>query len=266
MVKLFISTFGEKIDWIRLKQATPIEVGCECRPEATVHYELKDVGGDSISDLNPWFGELTGLYWIWKNHPFAENEIIGFAHYNKILDINPAKAEHILTQGDADWIVRIPIKLVKHAYEQDIEVLESVIRDKFPSYYNAWSELFCENGESRTESCANCEMFYTTVKEFESYCEFLFGVLFEVFNRIGKVDRVPFHKRYCAFLGERLLSVYILANRKSMLNVPTNGKANPVIRFLRWIYRRTGLNKNPLLGIIKKKLAKNRKRQSSYLK
>jgi hypothetical protein len=37
-----------------------------------------DDTGDNISHLNSWFGQLTGLYWTWKN---AKEEIIGTNTY-----------------------------------------------------------------------------------------------------------------------------------------------------------------------------------------
>ena len=32
----------------------------------------------------------------------------------------------------------------------------------------------------KAENCDNCELFYTTVEEFDNYCNFLFGVLLKV--------------------------------------------------------------------------------------
>lgn len=219
MIKLFVSTFGEKVEWIKFKSVIPIEVGVKCRAKETIHYELTDDKDDSISDLNPFFGELTGLYWIWKNYKFNENDIIGFAHYNKILDINSKNVEKIICKNRIQWIVRDPIKIVKHDYKHDIEVIQNILKKQYPSYYYVWQELYDSNGESIAENCVNCEMFYTSVKEFNNYCEFLFGVLFEVSKTIGEVDRSPYHKRYCAFLGERLLSVYLIKNKKTQYNV-----------------------------------------------
>ena len=97
MIRYFVSTFGKNCDWI--KNATAIEVGAATRPSNTVHYTLADDSGDSISKDNAYWGELTGIYWIWKNVPFADSDIIGFAHYNKTLDITMKRVKTLLMGG-----------------------------------------------------------------------------------------------------------------------------------------------------------------------
>lgn len=266
MVKLFISTFGEKVEWINLKSVIPIEVGTLGRAKSTIHYELTDESYDSISNLNPYFGELTGLYWIWKNYKFSEGDIIGFAHYNKILDIKLDKVEQLINNKQIDWIVRDPVKMVSHDYKQDVEILENVLEKYYPSYYIVWKQLYDSNGKSITENCVNCEMFFTSIEEFNSYCTFLFGALFEVYNIIGDVDRIPYHKRYCAFLGERLLSVYIIKNNKRQYNVLIRDKTNVIINFLRKGSRLLKLDRNSKLVKCVRKLVKNENRKSSYIK
>ena len=42
--------------------------------------------GENISHLNKYYGELTGLYWIWKNKlkDLNDNDWIGTSHYRKL--------------------------------------------------------------------------------------------------------------------------------------------------------------------------------------
>lgn len=62
-IKLFASTFGKNCSKIR-KNCIPIEMGAANR--SNFIYPTKDNNGDNISKKNPYFGELTALYWIWK--------------------------------------------------------------------------------------------------------------------------------------------------------------------------------------------------------
>ena len=36
---------------------------------------LGDDTGDSISEKNCYYGELTGIYWVWKNYKGKENVV-----------------------------------------------------------------------------------------------------------------------------------------------------------------------------------------------
>lgn len=58
---------------------TPIHVGKALSDEDLC--SLKDNTGDNISNLNPYFCELTAQYWAWKNMP--DVEYIGLCHYRR---------------------------------------------------------------------------------------------------------------------------------------------------------------------------------------
>ena len=55
----------------------PLQVGTEGKK--SLYYE-KDNMGDNISFKNPFFCELTGLYWAWKN---LNADYIGLSHYRR---------------------------------------------------------------------------------------------------------------------------------------------------------------------------------------
>lgn len=49
---------------------------------------ISDKTGDNISDLNPYYCELTGQYWVLKNYlKNSTDDYIGFAHYRRLPDI-----------------------------------------------------------------------------------------------------------------------------------------------------------------------------------
>ena len=55
----------------------PLHVGK--KGKADLGYQGDDVG-DNISEKNPYYCELTGLYWAWKN---LDADYIGLAHYRR---------------------------------------------------------------------------------------------------------------------------------------------------------------------------------------
>lgn len=184
-------------------------------------YNIIDNTGDNISIENPYWGELTGLYWIWKNYEFKDDDIIGFGHYNKILDISENDVQQKFNNG-IEWIALKPFGINAHTYTEDIKVLREVIKTKFPKYLKAWDEIYDERGAGRGLNCSGLELFYTTKTEFNNYCKYLFDILFEVKEIIRDVDRSPYDKRYLAFLGERLLSVYLKADNKNVFYCKLN--------------------------------------------
>ena len=47
---------------------------------------LDEKKGENISELNSYYGELTGLYWVWKNKlsSMKKDDLIGNCHYRKL--------------------------------------------------------------------------------------------------------------------------------------------------------------------------------------
>ena len=74
--KVFVMTH-KKINLQEDDTFIPLHVGRACADDLGY---IGDNTGDNISEYNKFFGELTGLYWIWKNYEGSEN--IGICHYN----------------------------------------------------------------------------------------------------------------------------------------------------------------------------------------
>ena len=50
---------------------------------------IGDDTGDNISELNRYYCELTGIYWIYKNYKLIGNpDYVGFMHYRRLLDFD----------------------------------------------------------------------------------------------------------------------------------------------------------------------------------
>ena len=58
---------------------SPLHVGKSRHTQKLSEY-VGDDTGDNISDKNPFFCELTGLYWLWKN---TDSEYVGMVHYRR---------------------------------------------------------------------------------------------------------------------------------------------------------------------------------------
>ena len=56
----------------------PVQAGAQGK--ASIEGLRRDDEGDNISDKNPYYCELTPLYWAWKN---TDADHIGLVHYRR---------------------------------------------------------------------------------------------------------------------------------------------------------------------------------------
>ena len=82
-IKVIIATH-KKYRMPEDKLYLPLHVGAEGKTDEEgnpldLGYQ-KDNTGENISELNPSFCELTGLYWAWKN---LDADYVGLAHYRR---------------------------------------------------------------------------------------------------------------------------------------------------------------------------------------
>ena len=81
-------------------------------------------------------------------------------------------------------------------------------------------------------------MFYTTKKELNDYCKWLFSVLFEVEKRTNVEKYDGYQQRLYGFLSERLLNVWL-------------DHRNARIKYLP-VYEKEKMNRNYVLGLFRK--------------
>jgi hypothetical protein len=251
MYKILISTFGKRP--LKLKKGVPIEVGAALREN--FKYPLHDDTGDNISQENPYYGELTGLYWIWKNVKFSRDDIIGFCHYNKCLRITESKAKRWLSVHNNGIITLPPSKIRNHPVPKECNAVFEVLKQGDEKYYNACKKLYDDEFASKYENCRGGNMMICHGDTFKSYCSWLFPILIKVREIVGdKPEADAYWKRYCAYMGERLLSVYIEANKLPVLGVEERLK-KWWIKPLGKIRKLLGIDRNnPIFRFIYKKI------------
>ena len=60
------------------------------------------------------------LYWIWKNTDIQDDDIVGFCHYNKCLNISEKKARQWLNQNPTGFITLEPCWVRDHPVEDEV--------------------------------------------------------------------------------------------------------------------------------------------------
>lgn len=241
---IYISTFGKKT--IRIKNGIQIEVGASNR--TNFMYPLHDDTGDNISAQNEYYGELTGMYWIWKNTNIEDNDIIGFSHYNKALNISKTKAEKWIKEHDYYGIISLtPITIRNHPVQDEVTAILEILQHKFKEEYRVWEILYDKEAASIGCTCRSANMFITSGRIFKDYCCWLFSILEEMRQKVGDKPSVdPYMRRYCAYMGERLLAVYIESR-----TIPVKGVS---IKYKKWwipilgkLRRAIGISRNSAL-------------------
>ena len=220
-MRIFICTF-KNYEYPSDDGYFPIQLGSSI---ADVKLNIDgDESGDSISHLNPYFSELTGLYWIWKN---ADCETVGLVHYRRyfaalidktvrVNNISVASSRDLLSLLDsADIIVAKPrnyyIESVKshynHShYKNDLDVLFAVIEEMEPDYLSSAYKFF----KGRHLSLFN--MFFAKKVLSDEYCAWLFPILFELQRRIPYQNYNAYQARVFGFLAERLFNIWLDKN------------------------------------------------------
>ena len=203
----------------------PVQVGAEGKEK--IEGYTQDNTGDNISSKNPYFCELTGLYWAWKN---LDADFIGLVHYrryftntNKIPKEENEKFKIVLTQNDAESILEnadviLPKKrnyyienLYSHyehtMYVEPLDETRKIIEEKYPEYIEEFDKL-----HKRT-SAHMFNMFIMKKEILNEYCTWLFDILFELEKRTDASKYDSFHARFYGRISELLLDVWINKNQ-----------------------------------------------------
>lgn len=194
-------------------------------------YEYSDNTGENISDKNLTYVDLTGVYWIWKN---VNNYVYkGNSHYcrffttkdNKIM--SSFEMLDILQEYDAiiATCARLEGRTVYQIFNdfhghENMDICKEVIADICPEYSKDFDYVII-NGEYSSlynMMIAKCEIY-------NSYCEWLFSVLFELENRLRILGRLDFsendyQRKVFGFIGERLLLVWLEHNKINYCEMP----------------------------------------------
>lgn len=209
----------------------PVWAGSALCDEVPAGY-LRDDRGENISGRNGMYSELTALYWLWKNFddicPGAD--AAGICHYRRYFAAGTDKTAGILRETDAERLIK-PGEIVlpkarnyviesncsqyAHAHHAaDLYAARDVIKEKYPSYLPAFdSRMALRRGH-------RFNMFIMPRGAFDSYCSWLFGVLFELEDRIDVSGYEGRDRRVMGLISERLLDVWLDANGSECSELP----------------------------------------------
>ena len=197
----------------------PVHVGRAGKP-SDLGYQGDDTG-DNISETNPTFCELTGLYWAWKN---LDADYVGLAHYRRHFRGRRGKGkwECILTGAEAEAALRktdvvLPKKrnyFIETGYDQYIHAHPAEGLDLALELASRRGENYARAAEAtRHRTWTHIfNMFIMKREIFDAYCTWLFEILFEMERQLDISGWSPYDQRVFGFAAERLLDVWLEAN------------------------------------------------------
>ena len=202
----------------------PIHVGAEGKTDAEdkpldLGY-IKDNTGDNISALNPYFCELTGLYWAWKNLDF---EYVGLVQYRRFFkgmysggteladfaisfdELAPMLSEYkIFVPKKRHYFIETISSHYEHTHDGwQLEQCGIVISEKYHEYEKAYKKVL------KRRSGHMFNMMIMRKDLLDDYCSWLFDILFELFKRVGSDGMSAFDQRYPGRISEVLLNVWL---------------------------------------------------------
>ena len=210
----------------------PLQVGAKIS-KSKLPYRYDD-DGNNISDKNPYYCELTGLYWAWKNQDKLGNpRYIGLAHYRRHFALRKTVAKtpikrlaKVLKKGELEEILKkdkiiLPKKRSYYGVEtiyshychtmepEPLLQTERIIEKYYPEYVPEFEKL-----KKRT-TAHMFNMFIMERELFNKYCEWLFDILAKLEKEMSPKAKeyTPFQARFYGRISERLLDVYLRTNK-----------------------------------------------------
>ncbi len=182
---------------------------------------LKDNTGENISDKNPYYSELTALYWIWKHD---KSKYVGFTHYHRYFyrDTFISKKEIKELLKRYDLIVPSPLLLdntvfLQYAsvhYKNDLLLACKEIEKQDFTYHATIKEILNQN------KLYTCNMFISSKEVLNDYLSFLFPILFSLEEQIPYLSYSLYNQRVFGFLAERIFNIYLRKNKLAFYEYP----------------------------------------------
>lgn len=230
----------------------PVHVGAEGKQ--SIGY-TPDNTGDNISAKNPFYCELTAIYWGWKN---IKADYVGLVHYRRYFtkkertNVSNRKEEVLSYEDWKALFERVPVVVpgkrkyyiesneshYRHAHhEEALDLMKKIIADDYPDYVPAmnivlkrsWAHMF--------------NMFVMRKDLYDAYCTWMFDILFKIESKIDLTGYTTYESRVYGFVSELMLDIWLEKNQVPYAeqNVSFLEKQNWVKKAGRFLARKCGI-------------------------
>ena len=204
---------------------------------------ISDAEGESISEKNRSYCELTALYWAWKN---LDADVIGLCHYRRLFrgrdqTATSAEIEKWMEATDAvlprhrNYYIETNYSQYEHAHhKEDLDKTYEIIGELCPEYLPSWPVVMNSTKGHRFN------MFIMKRELMCAYCEWLFPILFELEKRLDTSSYSEYDSRVFGFVAERLMDIWIDHNSIRYLEKPVfeTEKVNWIKKGTQFVWRK----------------------------
>lgn len=222
IIKILVATH-KKYWMLQDSVYLPVQLGSAINK--TLGYQ-RDDEGENISAKQPYYAELTAMYWAWKN---LKADYIGINHYrryfskekyhifgeadkNKLFNYKDfeilLKKYPVILPKQRNYFIETRYAQYKHAHNiADLELCREIIKKLYPEYLNAFDSTI-----NKTKGHI-LNMFVMRYDLYCKYCQWLFSILFKLEQEINLKNYIGYQQRVLGYIAERLLDVWIEHNR-----------------------------------------------------
>ena len=160
--------------------------------------------GDNIDFLNPWYCELTGLYYLWKH---VDDEIVGLEHYRRYFINN---RNNLLSENEIKNILKNN-DVICCLYNNKSSIFQAFKKHNFGTYefFSLVKEL-PDYKLGRNYLCGNnfivFNMFICKKEIIDEYCNWFF-------TNIAALELKKEHKRYIGYIAEYIFGAWLYSKK-----------------------------------------------------
>ena len=218
-----------------------LQLGAHYKPRWDTY--LRDDEGINISENHPWYADLTGLYWIWKN---TDSSFVGICHYNRFfspinfpekyklgivsvtenmafnfLNLEPtgrvflgdlSVADIIMAPG-IDWGHSGVAHYASHSRIIDWMMMVEIVESIYPGEGKSLTNYF-----STPRPLHWTSIFITRREILNGYCSWIFPIYEAIEHQIPRIER---GLRIFSHMNELLINYYVASRRLNVTSRPT---------------------------------------------
>lgn len=208
----------------------------------------RDDSGENISDKNSNFGTQTGLFWAWKN---LDAEYKGLVHYRRYFvgkdknkkdmiasvisyaELEPMlKKYKIFVPKKRKYYIETLYSHYAHTHDGNhFDIVREIINIDCPEYLNSFDKVL----KRRWGYMFNMMILQTDLMD--DYCEWLFNILFQAYEKIDKTNLSAFDSRFCGRISEILFDVWIERKLEEGVVSKEQIKELPYMEDVNWKYK-----------------------------